>query len=152
MKKTRRATQNRVTNQCRRAKSVVRSISLLSEHELGAKAMNRMSAGSAAAALIGGTLLTASAAGALFSYQGDDFSYDWDSARRVMACDDESDGNDVHADFYVVGSGSLRQVHTDTGSGDCASSGFFSNGIYRHRIVEESWGEDPKGPWRYPNP
>lgn len=94
---------------------------------------------------------TANAASGLTSYQGSDYSRDFNAIRQVRMCDWESDGNDTHADYYAIGDGNLHQVHTSTGYGDCEDSAVFTNQISRHRAVEEVFGEDPKGPWVYPS-
>lgn len=99
---------------------------------------------------VAASFAVAPAAGALTSYQGSDYSQDVSSSRQIKAYDGESDGNDVHSDYYLIGSGTLRQVHTDSGAGDIAYSAVHGTKVYRHRAVEEVIGEDPKGPWVYP--
>lgn len=104
----------------------------------------------------GATILSATpanAASSLTSYQGDDYSVNGFSSNGdyVYICDRERDGHGVHADYVILGSSTNQQVRNESGSGTCARSGFYPEGIYRHRAVEEiPFQEDPKGPWQYP--
>ncbi|MCU0298500.1 MAG: hypothetical protein MUF33_08280 [Candidatus Nanopelagicales bacterium] len=93
---------------------------------------------------------TAMAATGLYSYEGSDYSRD-NAGKSVTVCDLENDSRDVHADYKVVGSGSLRILDA-SGYSSCETSGYYSGGIYQHRAVEEiSLSPDQFGPWRYPS-
>lgn len=106
-----------------------------------------------AAGLVGLAVLTPStalAATGLYSYEGSDYSRD-NAGKSVTVCDLENDGHDVHADYQVVGSGSLRIIYA-SGYSSCDTSGYYSAGIYQHRAVEAvPLSPDQFGPWRYPS-
>lgn len=106
----------------------------------------------AAACVLMSSPVAASAATGLISYEGSDYSYDWNSITQVMVCDQESDSNGVHADYLVIGSGTNQQVRDgDGGRNACASTGVYSQKIYRHRAVEEvPLAPDQFGSWKYP--
>ena len=48
---------------------------------------------------------SAATASAVYSYQGDDYSYDYNSKTYMRACDRESDGNEVKGNYDFNGSG-----------------------------------------------
>ena len=107
----------------------------------------------ASAVILIGAPTGAQAAAGLMSKEGSDYSVDWNLIRQVDACDMESDGHGVHADYLVIGSGTNQQVRDGNGANNGGeSSGVYSAKIYRHRIVEEiPFDNDQFGPWVYPS-
>jgi hypothetical protein len=96
-------------------------------------------------------LAVPSVAFALRSYDGDDYSEDWDSIRRVRICDNESDGNGAYTNYQTTGSGSTFRIEDQNGSSaGCTSSGLHVR-IYRHQACEDvaAW-PDHCGPYVYP--
>ncbi|MBA2560125.1 MAG: hypothetical protein H0V07_09605 [Propionibacteriales bacterium] len=83
-------------------------------------------------------------------YQGDDVSYGTDANRRVVVCDNESDGHGVHSDFYSFAGASWRVDDLDGMGGYCWESNQVSSGVAKHRTVEEvnNW-PDYKSAWSY---
>jgi hypothetical protein len=89
------------------------------------------------------------AAGAtVFSYHGDDYSYDYNNLRALANCDQESDSNHTKGlyDYDTSTSGSDGEIEDSNGAnGDCAQSGALSRDILRHRTCEKnniSWDCD----------
>jgi hypothetical protein len=69
--------------------------------------------------------------------QGDDYSQDFESVRRMRVCDRESDGRQVHSDFYMDGTTSRLQVTDSSGANNsCGVTGRL-NRIRKHRVCEE---------------
>jgi hypothetical protein len=96
---------------------------------------------------------TAYATAGLTSYEGDDYSRDFNSIKNVKACDMESDSHGVHADYKRQGSGTVQQVRDGNGANNtCENAGNSTNLITQHRIVEEIpiW-DDQFGDWKYPS-
>ena len=78
-------------------------------------------------------------AGAAKSYQGDDWSQDFNNYRQMQTCDQESDGKDVHSDAELRSGTTVGRasVDTDGSGGSCGSSARFSSDIRRHRTCED---------------
>lgn len=89
----------------------------------------------------------------LFSYEGDDYSRDFNDIKNVRACDMEGDSHGVHADYQRQGSGTTQQVRDGNGANNgCENAGNSQNLITQHRAVEEiNLSPDQFGPWRYPS-
>lgn len=89
----------------------------------------------------------------LFSYEGDDYSRDFNTMKNVRACDMESDSHGVHADYKRQGSGTVQQIRDGNGANnECEAPGTSSNLIVQHRIVEEiNFYPDQFGEWKYPS-
>lgn len=88
------------------------------------------------------------------STQGDDFSIDQNARAKVMTCDQESDGDKVHADVrYTTDPDHVMKFVTDGdgANGRCASQSISLtiNGprIAQHRTVEERPLGDIYGNW-----
>jgi hypothetical protein len=90
-------------------------------------------------------------ASALRSYQGNDFSEDYDNVHRVRICDNESDGNGAYVRFRPRGTTSDSQFQDSNGSrAGCTGSAYFG-GIYRHKACEDvSLRPDYCGQYVYP--
>jgi hypothetical protein len=95
----------------------------------------------------------AMAASGLKSTAGQDYSQDHNAIQQVRACDEESDSHGVHADYTTIGSSINQQVRDGGGANNgCASTGVYSQKIYKHRIVEEvNASPDEFGVWKYPS-
>lgn len=90
----------------------------------------------------------------LKSYEGSDYSQDLYTAGAVKACDMESDGRDVYAEFTVLGSGTVQRIWDSNGANNaCEYSGDYGDyRIYKHRILESiPVFPDNAGPWKYPS-
>lgn len=107
----------------------------------------------ATVALLTAAPTTAGATANLYSYQGSNYSKDFNGIQQVEACDGESDSQSVHADYQVIGSGTVQQVRDGDGNnGVCGLSGVYYKHIFAHRAVEEVAAyPDNFGPWRYPS-
>lgn len=105
-----------------------------------------------AAALLVSTAILAvssSAVGAVTSYQGDDFSYDW-SDTYITTCDEESDQTRVKsvADDNASGSGIDAAKDVDGNNDICATSNLPWT-IHRHKTCEyRSFWPDECGNWQ----
>lgn len=108
------------------------------------------------ASMLGFILLGSQAAVAdypLFSYEGEDYSRDFNTMKNVRACDMEADSHGVHADYKRQGSGTIQQIRDGNGANnECEAPGISDNLIVQHRIVEEvNFHPDQLGPWKYPS-
>jgi len=100
----------------------------------------------AAAALV----VVPGVAGAVKSYQGDDYSFDTMNWRQMYTCDREADGKDVHSDAKLANRTTVGRasVDTDGPGGTCGSSVLLSSDIVQHRTCEEiDWWPDKCGNW-----
>ncbi len=100
------------------------------------------------------TLLAGSAASAsaITSWQGDDYSYDYNSKTYIKACDKESDGNEVKGvyDFNNSGDSNGSALDSDGNNGVCGSKNT-SGTIVRHRTCEAiNFWPDNCGSWQAP--
>ena len=86
-------------------------------------------------------LAVPAAAVALRSYDGQDYSEDFNSVRQVRICDREADGNYAYANYLRTGSGTTFRI-TSPGSGSCASTAT-GNRIYRHEACEAGTEQSP---------
>lgn len=90
-------------------------------------------------------LVVPSTAGALTSWHGSDYAWDYNSETAMAVCDAEVDGNTAYTKFVVNGSGStLRLDDPDEDGWDCGYSTGWSNGIYSHQVCEDinNWPDD----------
>jgi hypothetical protein len=92
-------------------------------------------------ALAASTVLTVvvapSGALALRSYDGNDYSEDYDSVHRVRICDRETDSNGAYVKFRPNGTTSDSRFEDANGSqAGCTGSAWFT-GIYSHVACEE---------------
>lgn len=106
-------------------------------------------------ALLSGALLWAvsfGVAGAAFSYEGSDYSYDYNSKSYIATCDQESDSTPVKGeyDFNNSGGSDGNVKDSDGNNGSCASKN--TNGvIVRHKTCEyRSFWPDTCGSWVAP--
>lgn len=98
-----------------------------------------------------GAPLGAQAVSVKYSYSGSDYSYNSTNGKTVAACDRETDGNPVRADWTPIGSSSVSSVTNTNGNGTC-NNGTSGAVIYKHRIVEViNNSNDDEGPWVYPS-
>jgi len=106
----------------------------------------------ALALVIGSGGLSANAAVNLKSWIGSNYSEDATKATVVKACDGESDGRAVHADYKRSGSGTMQIIKDGNGSGNgCEQTGAGVK-VTQHRIVEEvPVTGDLLGAWKYPS-
>jgi hypothetical protein len=84
-----------------------------------------------------GALTVPPMAGAIRSYEGDDYSYDDLNVTRVVICDRETDGSGAYAKFRPVGTNSDSRV--DDGNGSQSGCGYttqFSR-VYLHQACEQ---------------
>jgi hypothetical protein len=89
-------------------------------------------------------------ASALYSYEGSDYSYDFNNIRQVAICDGETDGHQAYVNYTVTGQSQILRVNDENGSvAGCASSGIYTR-IYRHHACEVLDGPDACGPYVYP--
>ena len=73
----------------------------------------------------------------LRSYDGSDYSEDYDSVRRVRICDHETDSNGAYAKFRPNGTTSDSRIDDANGSqAGCTGSALFSR-IYSHQACED---------------
>ena len=89
-------------------------------------------------------------AGAAKSYQGDDYSYDFNGYRQITTCDGEADGHDVHSDARLSGGITVGRASVDTdGPGNsCGSSVYLAANITQHRTCEDiDFWPDKCGNW-----
>lgn len=105
----------------------------------------------ATALLIAMAILAVSSAtvGAVTSWQGDDYSYDW-SGTYITTCDEESDQTRVKsvADNDAFGSGTDAAKDVDGNNGICATSNLPWT-IHRHKTCEyRSFWPDECGNWQ----
>jgi hypothetical protein len=78
-----------------------------------------------------------SAAFGLRSYDGSDYSEDYDAVHRVRICDNETDGNGAYAKFRPNGTTSDSRIDDANGSqAGCTGSAYFSR-IYSHQACED---------------
>lgn len=98
-------------------------------------------------------LLAPAVAGAVTSYQGNDYSQDFESYTKMKVCDMETDGKKVHADVDLTDSYELRVEDGDGGGNACAYGGPWKTPenkvlhIQRHRTVESAYLGDLLGDW-----
>lgn len=98
-------------------------------------------------------LAPAVAADAVNSYQGDDYSYDFNSRRQLRTCDRESDGKDVHGDYQRTNDAYGQVTDTDGANGNCADGVYYHLTIRRHRTCEEiDFWPDKCGNWEGTSP
>lgn len=83
----------------------------------------------------------------VYSYEGDDYSVDRSSGAYVQACDRETDGNSVIADYYRNGWNNFSAIKNTQGNGTCGATASHSDKVDRHRIVEDGILY-LHGPWR----
>jgi len=103
------------------------------------------------ALMVTGLLMAASstAASAVYSYQGSDYSYNYSSS-YMRTCDQESDSTKVKskADSDNFGGGSDAAKDTDGNNGICATKNVGWS-IFRHKTCEyRSWWPDTCGNWQ----
>ena len=83
-------------------------------------------------------LVVPATAGALTSYHGSDFAFDYEGETAIQVCDQEVDGNTAYAKYVVNGSGStLRLDDPDEDGFACGQSWGWTNGIYSHQVCED---------------
>lgn len=104
-----------------------------------------------AAALFSVLMLAGSygAAGAAFSYQGDDYSWDYNSSTSLRNCDMEADSTSTKGiyDFNSSGGSDGNVSDQDGANGVCASKNTGGT-IDRHRTCENpNWWPDTCGNW-----
>jgi len=73
----------------------------------------------------------------LRSYDGQDYSEDYNTVHNVRICDKESDGNGAYAKYQRNGSGSTDRVNDGNGSASGCGSTSYGNKIYRHEACED---------------
>lgn len=105
------------------------------------------------AALLTGMVLVGSSAIAsadVYSYQGDDYSYDYSSKHNIRNCDSESDSTSTKGiyDFNGEGGSNGNVSDQDGNNGVCASKATGGT-IVRHRTCETpNWWPDQCGNWQ----
>lgn len=97
-------------------------------------------------------VLSAGAAEAVKSYQGSDYSQDYNTRKYIETCDMESDSTPVKG-IYEMNTGSSGDVKdADGNNGVCGSknaAGTTSNYINRHKTCEyRSFWPDECGNWQ----
>lgn len=117
-----------------------------------ARRIRRRMAKAAGVAMVCGTILGGSygIASASYSYQGSDFSYDYNSRRYLANCDQESDETATKGiyDFNSTGDGNGNISDQDGANGVCASKNTGGT-IIRHRTCEiPNWWPDQCGNWQ----
>ena len=98
-------------------------------------------------AVLGGSYATASAA---YSYQGQDYSYDYSSRHNLRNCDQEADSTSTKGiyDFIDEGGSNGNVSDQDGANGVCASAATGGT-IARHRTCENpNWWPDECGNWQ----
>lgn len=89
------------------------------------------------------------AAGAVTSYQGSDYSQDYNSKKYLRNCDQEADSTSTKGiyDFNSSGDSNGNVSDQDGANGVCASKNTGST-INRHRTCENpNWWPDTCGNW-----
>jgi hypothetical protein len=81
-----------------------------------------------------------SGAGAVASYHGNDFSYDFDLYRGVRACDQESDSNKIKGGFAtsVYGGETGSAADNDGANNLCGAGGPGSGTVKKHHTCEKN--------------
>lgn len=105
----------------------------------------------AGVAMVCAAVLTGSysAASAVYSYQGSDYSYDYNSRTYLRNCDQESDSTATKGiyDFNSSGDSDGNVSDQDGNNGVCASKNTGGT-INRHRTCEiPNWWPDECGNW-----
>jgi hypothetical protein len=106
----------------------------------------------AGAALLTVTVFTGSyaTAAASYSYQGSDYSYDYNSRHNLRNCDQEADSTSTKGiyDFNSSGDSNGNVSDQDGANGVCASKATGGT-IARHRTCENpNWWPDQCGNWQ----
>lgn len=99
------------------------------------------------AAVLGGSYGFADAA---TSYQGADYSYDWNGYYNLTNCDQEADSTATKGiyDFDLSGGSNGNVSDQDGANGVCASANT-GGVIWRHRTCEiPNWWPDECGNWQ----
>lgn len=105
------------------------------------------------AALIAGIVLaplSASAARGLYSWQGNDYSYDYVTSYKIQIHDGEDDGHAVRVEYKMAKGSTSRHLYN---YGGVNSNRYESlNAVpYSHRAIEVLDGRpDAYGAWKYP--
>lgn len=113
---------------------------------VGSKGLKASVGGCVAAAFV----VLPGVAGAVKSYQGDDYSYDFNNYRQMASCDGESDGHDVHSDAKLANGTTVTRASVDTdGPGNsCGTSIYLPSDIVQHRTCEDiDFWPDKCGNW-----
>jgi len=95
---------------------------------------------------------SAATASAVTSYQGDDYSYDYNSKTYMKACDKESDGNEVKGNYDFNSSGDTNgsAIDSDGNNGVCGARNTGGT-VARHRTCEAiNFWPDNCGNWQAP--
>lgn len=101
----------------------------------------------AALTMVAMVVLAPTAASALTSYNGSDYSYDEENRSRITTCDRESDNTKVKAEFQTTAGWSSNVQDTDGNNGNCASRGSVGS-VYKHKTCEfRSGWPDACGSW-----
>lgn len=83
-------------------------------------------------ALLSGT------ASAVTSYQGDDYSYDYNQQKYLAVCDQEDDGNFAYTIYVLYYDSTDYRLEDYQGSGDpCETDGPMYSKIYGHKTCED---------------
>lgn len=110
------------------------------------RGLKAMVGGAAAAAFV----VVPGLAGAAKSYQGDDYSYDFNSYHQIASCDMESDNHGVHSDAKLSNGQTIGRASVDSdgaNNGSCGSSANLGI-IIQHRTCEEiNFWPDNCGSW-----
>lgn len=88
---------------------------------------------------------------AVRSYQGADYSEDFNAVTQVRICDNESDGRGAYVNYQITGTGSLLREDDPTGGQrGCGETGRLSR-IYKHHACESiNLRPDACGSYVYP--
>ena len=123
----------------------------ISHHHRKEGSMKRRLLTFAAIAATLGAVVPASAL-ALRSYDGDDYSEDYNSVSQVRICDNESDGNQAYAEYQRNGSGAVNRIYDGTGGEPGCSGTSTGPRIYRHQACEDvtAWPDHCDQGWVYP--
>jgi hypothetical protein len=104
----------------------------------------RMKRSARAAVLAGATailsvLVSYSAAGAVTSYHGSDYTYDYNFKLRIKACDQEADSNHVKGGYaFYSGGGEVGYVEDVDGFNTICATGSSATEYYRHHTCERN--------------
>lgn len=115
-------------------------------NELGAKA--RMLVG---ATFLGGMLALPGVAVAVTSYNGSDYSTDYNGGHQIKTCDREADSEQVHSDGRFTNGSSWNVMARDADGANtaCATSAYTSRVLSKHRTCEErDFAPDECGNWQ----
>lgn len=88
-------------------------------------------------------------ASAVVSYQGDDFSRDYNSKQYLRNCDKESDSTATKGIWDFTGAGGTDgSISDQDGNNDNCASANTGSTIYRHQTCEiPNWWPDTCGNW-----